>query len=328
MQAVVATKYGPPEVLRLHNVGRPEPKAGEALVRIHAASLNAADAQAMRGSPFIVRLAGGGLFRPKRGVLGSDVAGRVEAVGSGATRFAPGDRVFGDLSESGRGGFAEYVCAPEGSLAAIPDGTTYEEAAAVPLAALTALQALRDAGRIRAGQRVLVNGASGGVGSFAVQIAKAFGAHVTALCSTRKIATVSALGADRVIDYTTVDFTTTGERYDLIYAPNGNHPLSAYRRALAPTGTAVFTGGTGPQLMQAMLFGPLVSKKGGQRITALVMKPRREDLEYLSELVAARTVRPVIDRVYPLSEAADAVRYLEAGHANGKVIITMNGVPE
>ncbi len=323
MKAVVYTQYGPPEVLRLTDVEKPTPEGDEVLVKIHAVSLNAADWRMMRADPFLARFASG-LFKPKYIILGADVAGRVEAVGNQVRQFQPGDEVYGDLSHYGWGGFAEYVAASENAFAPKPARLTFAEAAAVPMAAITALQALRDKGRIQPGQQVLINGASGGVGTFAVQIAKALGAEVTAVCSTGKLDMVRALGADHVIDYTQGDFTQSGQRYDVILAVNGYHPLSAYQRALKPQGAYVMIGGTGAQLFEAMLLGPMRSKKGGQTMGNISAKANRMDLDTVREMIDAGKVMPVIDRRYALHETPEAIRYVEAGHAKGKVVIEVS----
>jgi 2-desacetyl-2-hydroxyethyl bacteriochlorophyllide A dehydrogenase len=323
MKAIVYTKYGPPDVLELKEVEKPAPKDDEVLVKIHAASLNAADLHLLRADPFLMRLMGEGLFKPKHTILGADIAGRVEAIGRNVRQFQPGDEVFGDISASGWGGFAEHVCAHENALALKPANSTFEEAAAVPMAAVTALHALRDYGRIQPGQKVLINGASGGVGTFAVQMAKSFGAEVTAVCSTRNLDMARSLGADQVIDYTQEDFTKNGQHYDLILAANGYHSLSDYQRALSPQGIYVTTGGSMAQIFQAMLLGPWKSMTGSQKFGAITSKPNRKDLVAVKELLEAGKVRPVIDRRYPLSETAEAFRYLEEGHARGKVVITV-----
>ena len=239
------------------------------------------------------------------------------------TQFQTADEVFGDLSGDGFGGFAEYVCASEGALALKPADTSFEEAAAVPSAAATALQGLRDKGQIQQGQKVLINGASGGVGTFAVQIAKSFGAEVTGVCSTSKLEMVRSIGADHVIDYTQEDFTKNGQRYDLILATNGYHPISDYKRALSPKGTYVMSGGSGAQMFQAMLLGPVISMTGNKKTGNLLKKPNKKDLVVLKELLEAGKITPVIDRTYPLSEVPEAIRYLEEGHARGKVVITV-----
>jgi NADPH:quinone reductase-like Zn-dependent oxidoreductase len=265
----------------------------------------------------------GGLLKPKKTIPGAALAGQVEAVGSNVKQFKPGDEVFGDLSECGWGAFAEYVCARETALALKPANTTFEAAAAVPLAAVTALQGLRNKGHIQAGQKVLINGASGGVGTFAVQIAKSFGAEVTAVCSTSKVDMVRSMGADHVIDYTQEDFTQNGQYYDLIFAANGYHPILAYRRALSPKGTYVMSGGSMAQVFQAMLLGPWLSMIGTKKMGNMMAKPNNKDLAFLKELIEAGKVKPVIDRCYPLAEVPEALRYLEEGHAQGKVVITV-----
>jgi len=325
MKAIVYTEYGPPDVLNLEEVQKPVPKDDEVLVKVHAASANAADWHLMRADPFLVRLMGFGLLKPKKGLLGADIAGRVEAVGRDVAQFQPGDEVFGDLSGSGFGGFAEYVCATEDALASKPANVSFEEAAAVPLAAVTALQGLRYKGHIQPGQKVLVNGASGGVGTFAVQIAKSFGAEVTGVCSTSKMDMVRSIGADHVIDYTKEDFTRNGQQYDRILAANGYHPISDYKRALSPEGTYVMTGGSGAQMLQAMTLGPLMSITGSKKLGYVSMKQNKEDLVSVKELLESGEITPVIDRTYPLSEIPEAIRYLEEGHAKGKVVITVSG---
>ena len=322
MRAIVYDRYGPPEVLRLEEVDKPIPGDADVLVRVVAASASAGDWHLMRGEPFLVRLMFG-LRRPKIRVLGSSIAGRVEAVGNGVKRFRPGDEVFGDLSDCGFGGFAEYACVPETALVAKPAGTTFEAAAAVPGSALPALQGLRDKGRIGAGKRVLVNGASGGVGTFAVQIAKYFGAEVTGVCSTRNIEMVCALGADRVIDYTKEDFTRNGRRYDLILDAAAFRPLRDHLRALAADGTYVLVGGAMAQTFKVMLFGPLISMVRGKKAAFFISAPNQEDLVALKDMVEAEQVTAVIDRRYDLNEVPEAIRYVETGHARGKVVITI-----
>ncbi len=323
MKAMVYTRYGAPDVLQLKEVQKPAPKDDEVLVKVLAASAAAGDWHLLRADPFMIRFVYG-LLTPKYPVLGSDVAGRVEAVGKNVKQFQPGDEVFGDLSRSGFGAFAEYVTAPEAALAPKPSRLTFEQAATVPVSAVTALQALRDQGQIRAGQKVLINGASGGVGTFAVQIAKSFGAEVTAVCSTGNIELVRSIGADHAIDYTREDFTQSGLRYDLILAANGYHPLSAYRRALSPQGRYVMTGGSSAQMFEAMLLGPWLSRSGGQSIANVLAKPNQKDLLFMKDLIDAGKVTPVIDRRFPLSQVADAIRYLEAGHARGKVVVALS----
>jgi NADPH:quinone reductase-like Zn-dependent oxidoreductase len=322
MKAIRYTKYGPPDVLRLEEVEKPAPKEGEALVAIHAASVNAYDWHFLTADIFLVRLSAG-LNKPKNPRLGADIAGRVEAVGRNARQFKAGDEVFGDISRWGNGGFAEYACGPESALVLKPANLSFEEAAAVPMAAVTALQGLRDFGQIQAGQKVLINGASGGVGTFAVQIAKAFGAEVTAVCSTRNLEQARSLGADHVIDYTQEDFTQNGQPYDLIFAANGYHPISAYQKALTPRGIYVMAGGKPAQIFQAMLLGPMRSRSGGKKMGGVTGIPNQKDLLVLKELIEAGKVKPVIDRRYTLSETAEAMRYLGAGHARGKVVITV-----
>jgi NADPH:quinone reductase-like Zn-dependent oxidoreductase len=323
MKAIVCTKYGPPDVLQLQEVAKPTPKVDEVLVKVHAASVNAYDWHLLTADIFLVRFMGGGLRRPKKAIPGVDIAGRIEAAGSNVKQFRQGDEVFGDISACGNGGFAEYVSVPENALALKPAILSFEEAAAVPMAAVTALQGLRDEGRIQAGQKVLINGASGGVGTSVVQIAKAFGAEVTAVCSTRNLDMSRTLGADRVIDYTKEDFTRNGQTYDLILAANGYHPLSAYKRALTPQGIYVMAGGKPGQIFQAMLLGSWMSENGGKKLGGFTAKADQKDLVMLKELVDAGKVVPVIDKRYPLSEAAEALRYLGAGHARGKVVITV-----
>jgi NADPH:quinone reductase-like Zn-dependent oxidoreductase len=323
MKAVVSTKYGSPDVLQVEEVAKPVPRDDEVLIKVYATATNAADWHLLRGTPFLVRLVVGGLLKPKHHILGADVAGRVEAVGKDVTQFQPGDEVFGNLSVSGWGGFAEYVCAREDALVLKPANATFEEVAAVPTAALTALQALRDKGQVQPGQQVLIYGASGGVGMFAVQIAKAFGAEVTAVCSPRSADLVRSLGADHVIDYTHEDFTKNGQRYDLILAANGYHPIWAYRRALRPGGRYVMSGGAMAQMYQAMLLGPLMSMTGGKKMGNMLMKLNTKDLVCMKELLERGKVVSVIDRRYPLDETAEAIRYVEAGHARGKVVITV-----
>jgi NADPH:quinone reductase-like Zn-dependent oxidoreductase len=323
MKAMVYHTYGSPDVLNLEEVETPTPKDDELLIKVHAASANARDWRLLRADPFLVRLMGGGVLKPKNTILGADVAGRVEAVGRNVTRFRPGDEVFGDLATCGTGSFAEYVSVPEHAVALKPANLTFEQAAAAPMAAVTALQGLRDTGHIQPGQKVLINGASGGVGTFAVQIAKAFGAEVTAVCSTNKVDMVRSLGADQVIDYTQEDFTQNGQRYDLILAVNGYHPISAYKRALRPKGIYVMAGGSTAQLFQALLLGPWISRTGGKKLAALSAKPNQKDLVFMTGLLEEGKVVPVIDRCYPLREVPEAIRYLEEGHVKGKVVITV-----
>jgi NADPH:quinone reductase-like Zn-dependent oxidoreductase len=322
MKAVVNTKYGSPDVLQLKEVEKPTPRENEVLVKVLATSVNAADWHLLTADIFLVRL-NMGLFKPKHTILGCDIAGLVEAVGRDVKQFKPGDAVFGDVYGDNFGGFAEYVIAPESVLALKPANLSFDEAAAVPLAARTSLQGLRDLGHIQAGKKVLINGASGGVGTFAVQIAKYFGAEVTAVCSTRNMDTARSLGANHVIDYTKEDFTQNGQQYDLIFAANGYHPISDYRRALSPKGIYVMSGGSVAQLFQVMFQGPRMSKKDGQQLIGLTLKPNPKDLPLLKELLETGKVVPVIDKRYSLNDLPDALRYFGKGHAQGKVVITL-----
>ena len=322
MKAIVNEEYGSPDVFEFKEVKMPTPTENEVLVKIHAVSANAADWHIMRADPFLVRLSLG-FLKPKHKILGSDIAGRVEAVGRNVKQFQPGDEVFGDKFQRGWGGFAEYVCARENELVLKPASMTFEEAAAVPMAAVTALQGLRDKGQIQAGQKVLINGASGGVGTFAVQIAKSFGAEVTGVCSTRNLDRVRSIGADHVIDYTEEDFTKSGQLYDLILAVSGYHSIFEYKRALSTKGVYVTIGGSLAQMFQAILLGPLIAMTGSKKMGFLQYKPNEKDLVFIKELLEAGKVVPVIDRRYPLSEVAEAIRYLEERHARGKVVITV-----
>jgi NADPH:quinone reductase-like Zn-dependent oxidoreductase len=320
MKAIVYTKYGSPDVLQLKEIEKPVPKNNEVLVEVKAVSVNAYDWHLLTADIFPMRLMGVGLFNPKNTILGADIAGQVEAVGRNVKQFQPGDEVFGEI---GHGGFAEFACAPEGRLVLKPANLSFEEAAAVPMAALTALQGLRDVGQIQPGQKVLINGASGGVGTFAVQIAKSFGVEVTAVCSPRNLDQSRSLGADHVIDYTKQDFTQKKRQYDLIFAANGYHPLAAYKRALTPQGKYVMAGGKPAQMFQSMLLGSWLSEKDGRKMGGVSAHMDQKDLLTLKELLEAGKVVPVIDRLYPLREAAEALRYLGAGHAQGKVVITV-----
>jgi len=323
MKAIVYHKYGSPDVLELKEVEKPTPKDNEVLVKVHAASVNFADWGFLRGKPFIARL-WSGLLKPKFKILGGDIAGRVEAVGRSVKQFQPGDEVFGEISDCGWGGFAEYVCAGENALVLKPAKITFEEAATVPIAAITALQGICYKGQIQPGQKVLINGASGGVGTFAVQIAKSFGAEVTAVCSTSKLDMVRSIGADHVIDYTKEDFTKNGQCYDFIIAANGYHPISDYKRALSPRGIYSCTGGSVAQIFQSMFLGPWISMMGTKKMGNMgVAKTNQKDLNFIKELLETDKVKPVIDRCYPLSEAAEAFRYFGEGHARGKVVITL-----
>jgi len=321
MQAVVYETYGAPNVLHLKEIATPEVADDGVLVRVRAASVNPLDWHFMRGLPYIVRVSEG-LRHPKRSSLGVDVAGVVEAVGTAATTFQSGDEVFGHC----QGAFAEFVRGRAHNFAPKPANLSFTQAAAIPVAGYTALQALRDKGDLTSGQRVLINGAAGGVGTFAVQIAKAFGAEVTAVCSTRNLDLVRSIGADHVVDYTQQDFTHAGQRYDLILDIAANHSLAAYRRVLVPDGTLVLIGAARGQWIGPVarpLSGLVRSRFVSQRMVPLLAKHSKDDLIALKELIEAGKVTPVIDRTYPLSETADAIRYLEAGHARGKVVLTV-----
>ena len=327
MKAIAHDGYGPPDILQLRELERPEVGDDGVLVRVHAASLNPVDWHVMRGEPFLIKVING--FRtPKGSVPGVDVAGEVEQVGANVTGLRPGDPVFGRHN----GSLAEWVCGSEDKLVPKPAALTWEQAAAIPVAGSTALQAVRDHGRLEPGQSVLVNGAAGGVGTFAVQIARALGGEVTAVCSTRNVELVRSLGADHVVDYTAEDFTRSGRRYDLVLQICGDHSLSALRRAVAADGTLVLVGsgtgrsGEGYNLLgplASMIRGALVSRFTRQRIRMFITKGRNADLVFLGELAAAGKLTPVVDRTYPLADAAEAIRYLEAGHARGKVVVTV-----
>ena len=322
MKAIVVEQYGTPDVMKFKDVEKPAPKDHEVLVKIHAAALNMFDWHLLTADIFLVRL-NAGLFKPKYKIPGADMSGRVEAVGKDVTQFKVGDEVYGDLAASGCGSFAEYVAVPEKALALKPVNLTFEEAAAYPMAAVTALQGLRDQGKLQPGQKVLIQGASGGVGSFAVQIAKVLGAEVTAVCSARNMDQVRSLGADHVIDYAKEDFTRNGKQYDLIFAVNGYHPINDYKRALSPKGIYVAAGGSMRQIFESLLRSSFVSEKNGRQLGVLTAKPKQEDLIYLKGLTEAGRVKPVIDKRYPLNETAHALRYLGEGHARGKVVITV-----
>jgi len=320
MKAMVYTKYGTPDVLQLKEVEKPGPEDNEVLIKVHAASVNSWDWDLLRGTPFVNRLMFG-LLKPKV-ILGCDIAGRVEVVGRNVKQLQPDDEVFGDLSGCGWGGFAEYVCARENALALKPACLTFEQAAAVPQAALLALQGLRYKGQIQPGQKILINGAGGGVGTFAVQMAKSLGAEVTGVDSTQKLEVVRSLGADHVIDYTQEDFTKNGKPYDMILDVAGFRSIYDYRRALGPGGVYVMIGGSSALVFQLMFLGPWISMVGSKKMGILLHKPNK-GLDFITGLFEAGKVEPVIDRRYPLSEAADALRYFGAGLARGKVVITL-----
>jgi len=322
MKAIVCTKYGQPDVLHLREVEKPTPKDNEVLVKIHAASINSWDWGLLRGTPFMNRLVFG-VLKPKTKILGCDIAGRVEAVGRNVKQFQPGDEVFGDISGCGFGGFAEYVCASENALALKSAGMTFEQAAAVPQAGLLALQGLRDKGQIQKGQKVLINGAGGGAGTFAVQIAKSYGAEVTGVDSTGKLDMLRSIGADHVIDYTQEDFTKKGQHYDLVLDVVTYRSIFDYKRVLSPKGIYVMLGGgSWARVYQAMLLGPLLSITGSKKMGILMLKPNK-DLALMKELVEAGKVVPVIDKRYPLSKVPEALRYFGKGDAKGKVVITV-----
>jgi NADPH:quinone reductase-like Zn-dependent oxidoreductase len=319
MKAITYTRYGPPDGAHLVDVEKPVPKDDEVLIKILAASLNQYDWHFLTADIFLVRLMGGGVFKPKNTRLGVDVAGRIEAVGKSVRQFQPGDEVYGMVS----GSFAEYTCAREDAVTLKPSNLSFVQAAAVPMAGSTALQGLRDEAHLQPGQKVLIQGAAGGVGTFAVQIAKAFGAEVTAVCSTRNMDQARSLGAEHVIDYTKEDFTHRAERYDLIFAANGYHPLSAYKRALTPQGMYLMAGGTTKQIFEAMLLGQLKSERGGRTMGGVSAKRNQADLIVLKQLIEEGKIVPVIDRQFLLNKTAEALRYLGAGHARGKVVINV-----
>jgi NADPH:quinone reductase-like Zn-dependent oxidoreductase len=327
MKAIVQDRYGSPDVLQLREVDKPVPSNNEVLVRVCAAAVNAYDWHVMRGDPYIARVSLG-LGAPRTKIRGRDFAGRVEAVGRDVKPFHPGDEVFGDLGDA-NGAFAEYVCVPDNLVESKPANLTFEQAAAIPLAGNTALMGLREVAGVKPGQRVLVNGASGGVGTFAVQIAKSFGAEVTGVCSTRNVDLVRSIGADHVIDYTREDFTRNGRRYDVIFDLVGNRSLTEFRRALTPAGTLVLSGGgvsgdsslVGP--IALILRGQMLARFVRQRLLVLTTTPSKENLAELRNLVESGKVAPIIDRTYPLSEVPEAIRYVEKDHARAKVVITV-----
>jgi NADPH:quinone reductase-like Zn-dependent oxidoreductase len=316
MKAIVYTKFGSPDVLQLEEVEKPIPGNNEILIKVRAASVNAYDWRHVRADPFLIRFMGAGLLKPKHPILGADIAGIVEAVGSQAKQFQPGDEVFG---EGSYGGFAEYVCVKENRFVLKPAGLSFEEAAAAPMAALTALQGLRDKGNIQAGQKVLINGASGGVGTYAVQLARYFKADVTGVCSAAKIDLVQSLGADPVIDYRQEDITQNQQQYDLIFDIAAYHSVSAYKRILSPGGIYVLAGGSMARIFLLMLK----SMTGLKNMGIMVANANQQDLQFIATLLEAGTIKSVIDKCYPLSETAEAMKYLEEGHARGKVVITV-----
>ncbi|MBB5315963.1 NAD(P)-dependent alcohol dehydrogenase [Tunturibacter empetritectus] len=320
MKAILRTQYGPPDLLQFAEVATPVPGEREVMIKLCAAAVNPLDLYLMKGAPWD-RMPG--LRRRKPMILGCDVAGRVEAVGKAVNGFQAGDEVFGVTGFKGQG-FAEYVCVAEENLGPKPGNLTFEEAAAVPVAAITALQGLRDKGRIRPGSKVLVEGASGGVGTFAVQIAKAFGADVTAVCSTRNVEIARSIGADRVIDYTKEDFTRDAQRYDLILGANAHHSILDYRSALTENGVYVAAGGGLFQIFEVFVMAPVLSRMGRKKMGFFLTKVTRKDLDFMKDLLESGKVVPVIDRRYRLSEAAEALRYLAEGHAQGKIVLTVS----
>lgn len=322
MKAVTYTEYGSPNVLKLTDEAIPTPKDNEVLIRISAAAVNPLDWHLLRGEPFLVRLMGFGLLKPKHRILGADLSGRVEAVGTNVTRFKIGDEVFG----ASMGGFAEYVCVNQDKLVLKPPAITFEQAAAAPIAGITALQALRDNGRLQSGQHVLINGASGGVGTFAVQIAKALGAQVTGVCSGENIETVTSIGADHVIDYTKEEFWSGGKEYDLIVDNAAFQSIQKSLRALKSTGIYVGVGGSSSSLtvLQSLILNPLLARLKGKKVVSFMANTNQADLVFIKELLEAGKVVPVIDRKYRLSETAEAIRHVEKGHTRGKVIITLD----
>jgi NADPH:quinone reductase-like Zn-dependent oxidoreductase len=316
MKAIVYTKFGPPDVLQLVEVEKPVPKENELLIKIRAVSLNAFDWRHLRADPFFIRFMGAGLLKPKHNILGADIAGRVEAAGANVKQFHPGDEVFGEVSY---GGLAEFVCVNENRFVHKPVNVTFEEAAAVAMAGLTALQSLRDHGNLQAGQKVLINGASGGVGTFAVQIAKSFGAEVTGVCRTSKMDLVRSIDADHVVDYTQEDVTTNGKQYDLIFDTAAYRSIRDYKRIMSPGGKYVAAGGSTARMVQLMLL-PMMGIKNMEIMGARI---EQKDLSFLGELLSTGKIRSIIDKRFPLSKSAEAMRYLEDGHARGKVVVTV-----
>ncbi|MBL4733801.1 MAG: NAD(P)-dependent alcohol dehydrogenase [Flavobacteriales bacterium] len=322
MKAIVYTQYGSPDVLELQEIEKPIPKTNEVLVKVQAASINSWDWELLRGKPFLVRLIYGSFFKPKYKILGADVAGRVEVVGSNVKQFQPGDEVFGDLCESGWGGLGEYVCVCENALALKSGRMTFDQAAAIPQAGVLALQGIGDYGMVQPGQKVLINGAGGGTGTFAIQMAKAFGAEVTGVDSAKKFETMRSIGADHVIDYTQEDFTKSGQLYDLILDVVGYHSIFDYKRALNAGGMYFMIGGSTSLIFQTLILGTLISITGSRKMGVLAHKPNK-GLNDINKLFESGQVIPVIDSRYPLDEAAAAFRHFGEGHAKGKVIITL-----
>ncbi len=320
MKAIVYTRYGSPEVLQLKEVAKPTPRDDEVLIKVHAASVNRSDWEGLRGKPLYARI--GGLLKPRHQILGSDIAGRVEMAGRNIRRFQPGDEVFGDILPR-MGGFAEYVCARESALALKPASMTFEQAAAIPQAAVIALQGIRDKGQVQPGQKVLISGAGGGAGTFAVQLAKFYGAEVSGVDNTGKLDFMRSLGADHVIDYTREDFTKNGKQYDLILDIVANRSVFAYKRALRPNGSYFLAGGSVATILQILFLGPWIRRTTGKKIRVLAVRPNLEDLDFMNELIEAGKVTPVIDKTYPLSEVPEAIGYVGEGHAQGKVVISV-----
>jgi NADPH:quinone reductase-like Zn-dependent oxidoreductase len=320
MKAIVYTKYGPPEFLQLKEVAKPTPRDDEVLIKVQAVSVNRSDWEGLRGKPLYARI--GGLLRPRQQILGSDIAGRVEMAGRNVRRFRPGDEVFGDILPR-LGGFAEYVCARESTLTLKPPTMTFEEVAAIPQAAVIALQGIRDKGQAQPGQRVLIDGAGGGAGTFAVQLAKLYGAEVTGVDSTGKLDFMRSLGADHVIDYTQEDFTKNGNQYDLILDIVAHRSVFAYKRALRSNGSYFLAGGSVVTMLQILLLGPWISRTTGKKIRILAVRPNTEDVDFVKELIEAGRVMLIIDKAFPLSEVPEAISYVGDGRSQGKVVITM-----
>jgi NADPH:quinone reductase-like Zn-dependent oxidoreductase len=320
MKAIVYTKYGSPETLQLEEVARPTPKGDEVLIKVRAVSVNRSDWEGLKGKPLYARL--GGLLRPRQQRLGSDIAGRVEMAGRNVRRFQPGDEVFGDILPR-LGGFAEYVCARESALALKPPSMTFEEVAAIPQAAVIALQGIRDKGQVQPGQRVLINGAGARAGTFAVQLAKIYGAEVTGVDNTGKLDFMRSLGADHVIDYTREDFTKNGKLYDLILDIVAHRSVFAYKRALRSNGSYLLAGGSVSTMLQILFLGPWIRRTTGKKIRILAVRPNIVDVDFVKELIEAGKVTPVIDKTYPLSEVPEAIGYVGEGHAQGKVVISV-----
>ncbi len=316
MKAVVYEKYGPPEVHQIKEISKPIPNENEILVKIHASAINSSDSTLTRGKPFLGRL-WQGFLKPKNKTLGSDIAGQVEAVGRNIKEFKPGDEVFGDIGDVGFGGFAEYITIPEKTIVLKPTNLTFKEAASIPQASVVALQGLRNHGQIKKGQKVLINGASSGIGIFAVQIAKYFGAEVTGVCSTKKIDMIHSIGADNVIDYAKEDFTKSGQHYDLIFDLHVSHSISEYKRALTPHGTYIACDFN----PTSIFLGPIISLFGSKRVKSYMAKLNKKDLSYIRQLIESGKIKPIIDRCYSLNQIAEAINYYEEKHTKGKIVI-------